>query len=103
MEPDCIILDEPTAMLDPIGRKEIMRTLNRLHGEDGKTVVLITHYMEEAVHADRVIVMSDGQIVLDDVPRNVFYRCRSRPRRNGLENQQSRAKNHITLNVINTS
>lgn len=93
MEPDCIILDEPTAMLDPIGRKEIMRTLNRLHGEDGKTVVLITHYMEEAVHADRVIVMSDGQIVLDDVPRNVFSQV-SRMRSLGLSVPQVTELSH---------
>lgn len=71
MRPRCIVMDEPTAMLDPSGRKEIMRTIKRLK-EEGVTVVLITHYMDEAVQADRVIVMHDGKVLLDDIPREVF-------------------------------
>ncbi len=71
MRPRCIVMDEPTAMLDPSGRKEIMRTIKRLQKE-GVTVVLITHYMDEAVQADRVIVMHDGKVLLDDTPKEVF-------------------------------
>ncbi|SEG07629.1 energy-coupling factor transport system ATP-binding protein [Caloramator fervidus] len=71
MKPSCIVLDEPTAMLDPSGRKEVMETIKRLNKE-GITIVLITHFMEEAVEADRVIVMSDGKVVLDGTPREVF-------------------------------
>ena len=72
MRPKCLILDEPTAMLDPKGRKEVMAALKRLNREFGITVVLITHYMDEAVQADRVIVMNAGHILLDDTPREVF-------------------------------
>ena len=72
MEPECIILDEPTAMLDPKGRDEVIRTIRKLNREKGMTVVLITHYMDEAVQADRAIVIDDGKIVLDDVPKKVF-------------------------------
>ena len=72
MHPKCLILDEPTAMLDPKGRREVMRTIHRLNREEGVTVVLITHYMDEAVDADRVIVMNDGKVLLDDTPRGVF-------------------------------
>ena len=72
MEPECIILDEPTAMLDPKGRDEVIRTIKKLNREKGMTVVLITHYMDEAVQADRVIVVDDGKIVLDDIPKKVF-------------------------------
>lgn len=72
MRPDCIVLDEPTAMLDPNGRKEVLKTIRRLNKEYGITIVLITHYMEEAAQADRVIVMDDGSIVMDDIPSNVF-------------------------------
>lgn len=72
MEPECLILDEPTAMLDPIGRKEIIETLQRLNKEKDITVVLITHYMEEAENADRVMVMNDGVIIADDVPKKIF-------------------------------
>ena len=72
MEPECIILDEPTAMLDPKGRDEVIRTIKKLNREKGMTVVLITHYMDEAVQADRAIVIDDGKIVLDDVPKKVF-------------------------------
>ena len=72
MRPRCIVMDEPTAMLDPQGRKEVMKTILRLNREEGITVVLITHFMDEAVQADRVLVMSEGSIVLDDAPREVF-------------------------------
>lgn len=73
MRPDCIVLDEPTAMLDPHGRREVLKTLHELNEEFGITVVLITHYMDEAATADRVIVMNDGGIILDDQPRKVFW------------------------------
>lgn len=72
MQTDCIVLDEPTAMLDPKGREEVMKSMLRLNKEMGKTVVLITHYMDEAVKADRVIVMNSGSVVLDGTPREVF-------------------------------
>ena len=72
MQPECLVLDEPTAMLDPKGRAEIISTLHRLNSEKGITVVLITHYMEEAENADRVIVMNDGEIIADDKPKVIF-------------------------------
>lgn len=72
MEPDCIILDEPTAMLDPAGRKEVIKTIKMLNKTKGITVVLITHYMEEATQADRVVVLDKGKALLDDVPKKVF-------------------------------
>ena len=71
MKPRCIIFDEPTAMLDPKGRKEIMAIIDELHRE-GITVVLITHFMEEAVRADRVMIMHEGKILLDGTPAEVF-------------------------------
>lgn len=71
MKPECIIFDEPTAMLDPMGRNEIMSIIEELNGE-GITVILITHFMEEAVRADRVIVMHDGEVFLDGTPGEVF-------------------------------
>ena len=72
MRPDCIILDEPTAMLDPSGRKDVIDTIKKLNREENITVVNITHFMEEAVTSDRVIVMEDGDIVLEGTPREVF-------------------------------
>jgi len=72
MRPDCLVLDEATAMLDPIGREQVMRTVRRLNREYGITVVQITHYMEEAAAADRVIVMTQGQIALEGTPKEVF-------------------------------
>ncbi len=72
MKPECIVLDEPTAMLDPRGRREVMKTVKRLNKEFGITVIFITHYMDEAAKADRVVVMDKGKIVLDDEPRKVF-------------------------------
>ena len=74
MRPECIVLDEPTAMLDPIGRREVLETVERLRREHGLTVVLITHHMDECVGADRLIVMSNGKIVLGGAPRAVFSR-----------------------------
>lgn len=76
MKPQCIILDEPTAMLDPNGRKEVIRTVRELNQSQGVTVLLITHYMEEATWADRIIVMDDGKIVMDGKPREIFSRVR---------------------------
>ena len=72
MRPDCIVLDEPTAMLDPSGRREVMNTIHMLNPESGITIVLITHYMEEAAQANRVVVMDDGKVVLDNTPKEVF-------------------------------
>lgn len=72
MKPDCIVLDEPTAMLDPKGRAEIISTIKKLNRENGITIVLITHFMEEAVDADRVIVMDSGKIVADSTPKDIF-------------------------------
>ena len=74
MTPECIVLDEPTAMLDPKGRRDVMDTLIKLNKERHMTVVHITHYMEEAVEADRVIVMDDGKMVMDGTPREIFSR-----------------------------
>lgn len=72
MRPQCIVLDEPTAMLDPNGRREVVKTVHELNRQEGITVVLITHYMEEVIHADRVIVMDDGRVVMDGTPREIF-------------------------------
>lgn len=72
MKPDCIVLDEPTAMLDPSGRREVIETIMRLNKEEGITIVLITHYMDEAVKADRVIIFDGGEIKLDGTPKQVF-------------------------------
>lgn len=72
MEPDCIVLDEPTAMLDPIGRHEVINTITKLNKEKNITIILITHFMEEAANADRVLVMNKGNIVADGTPSEVF-------------------------------
>lgn len=72
MRPDCIVLDEPTAMLDPKGRAEVLKTIRKLNKDFGITIVLITHYMDEAAKADRIVVMDSGKIILDDVPTKVF-------------------------------
>lgn len=72
LRPDCIVLDEPTAMLDPSGRKEVIDTLLKLNKEYGLTIVLITHYMEEAILSDRVVVLDNGQILLNDIPKKIF-------------------------------
>lgn len=72
MKPDCIVLDEPTAMLDPVGRKEVMETIERLNKEEGITIILITHYMDEAVRGDRVYVIDDGEVVMEGKPKEIF-------------------------------
>jgi len=74
MRPQCVVLDEPTAMLDPNGRKEVIRTVRELNRAEGVTVILITHYMEEVVSADKVIVMDGGRIVMQGTPREIFSR-----------------------------
>lgn len=74
MRPQCIVLDEPTAMLDPIGRAEVMKTIRELNRSSGVTVVLITHHMDEAAQADRLVVMAKGRVVADGTPRKVFQR-----------------------------
>ena len=74
MRPQCIVLDEPTAMLDPNGRREVGKAVHELNRQEGITVVLITHYMEEVINADRVIVMDDGRVVMDGTPREIFSR-----------------------------
>ncbi len=76
MHPDCLILDEPTAMLDPQGRREVLDTVCRLNKEQGMTIILITHYMEEAALAHRVVVMDEGVVVMDGTPREVFAQSR---------------------------
>ena len=90
MHPACILLDEPTAMLDPKGRQEVLDTVCRLNRERGMTVVLITHYMEEAALADRVVVMEEGQVLVDGTPRLVFAQVDSL-RRLGLDVPQPTA------------
>ncbi len=72
MRPKCIVLDEPTAMLDPVGRSKVMKTIKKLNEEFGITIILITHYMEEAAQCGRVIVMDKGQVLMDDCPKEVF-------------------------------
>ncbi|NLF00835.1 MAG: energy-coupling factor transporter ATPase, partial [Anaerolineales bacterium] len=72
--PACIVFDEPTSMLDPAGRRQILATIHRLNREEGLTVILITHAMDEAVAADRVLVMHAGRVVMDDTPAAVFAR-----------------------------
>ena len=76
MKPECIVLDEPTAMLDPSGRDDVINTVHRLNREEGITVLLITHNMDEAVDADRVIVMDDGNIKMDGTPEEIFARAK---------------------------
>lgn len=84
MKPDCIIFDESTAMLDPMGRREVVNTMEKLNREEGKTIITITHYMDEAVRADRVIVIDDGRIILDGKPSEIFARA-DRIRECGLD------------------
>lgn len=72
MEPECIVLDEPTAMLDPNGRIEVIETIRELNREKKMTVILITHYMDEVVHADKVYVMDDGKVVMEGTPKEIF-------------------------------
>jgi len=72
MQPECIVLDEPTAMLDPVGRKEVLEAVHALNREKGVTIILITHYMEEVVEADHVYVMDAGKVVMQGTPRSIF-------------------------------
>ncbi len=72
MRPECIVLDEPTAMLDPIGRREVLKTVRKLNREYGITIVMITHFMDEAAKADRVIVIDNGRVLADNVPKKIF-------------------------------
>ena len=72
MEPKIVVLDEPTAMLDPVGRREVMNAIERLNRERKITVVLITHHMDEATRADRVLVLKDGRVMMDGTPREIF-------------------------------
>ncbi|MBR3231945.1 MAG: ATP-binding cassette domain-containing protein, partial [Lachnospiraceae bacterium] len=74
MRPECIILDEPTAMLDPDGRRDVIETVRDLNEKEGVTAILITHYMEEVIFADRVIVMDGGRVVMQGTPREIFSR-----------------------------
>lgn len=90
MQTDCIVLDEPTAMLDPNGRKEVLSTVLRLNRERGMTVLMITHFMDEAVQANRVVVVDDGKIVMDGTPREVFTQTQSL-KRCGLDVPQATA------------
>ena len=76
MKPECIVLDEPTAMLDPSGRKEVIDTIKKLNKEEKITIVLITHYMDEAVNAYRVYVMEDGEIMIEGTPKQVFSKVK---------------------------
>lgn len=75
MQPDCLVLDEPTAMLDPKGRAEVIDAIDKLNKELGMTIVLITHFMNEAEKADRVVVMNEGEIVMDGTPKEIFSKC----------------------------
>ena len=72
MHPKCIVLDEPTAMLDPSGRKEVIRAVRGMNQVEGVTLILITHYMEEIIHADKVFVMDEGKIAMQGTPREIF-------------------------------
>ncbi len=94
MQTDCIVLDEPTAMLDPMGRHEVIKTIQRLNKELGITIVLVTHFMDEAVKADRVIVMDSGKIIADGTPRKVFSKIDSL-RAHSLDAPQSTELCHI--------
>ncbi|MBR6784744.1 MAG: energy-coupling factor transporter ATPase [Clostridia bacterium] len=88
MQTECIVLDEPTAMLDPMGRQEVMQTVHRMNKEMGITIVLITHFMDEAVKADRVVVMDGGRIVMQGKPREIFSQVEEL-RSHGLDVPQS--------------
>ncbi len=94
MQTECIVLDEPTAMLDPMGREEVMKAIHRLNKEMGITIVLITHFMDEAVQADRVVVMDGGKIVMQGTPKEVFSQV-ERVRSYGLDVPQSTELCHI--------
>lgn len=84
MRPSCIVFDEPTAMLDPSGRKEVIRTIKDINKNQGITIMLITHYMEEAVEADRIVVMDEGKIIMEGLPKEIFSRV-SEMKKAGLD------------------
>ena len=88
MKPEVLVMDEPTAMLDPSGRREVLRTAKMLNRDEGMTVVLITHYMDEAVQADRTVVIDNGRIALQGTPREVFPQV-ERLKELGLDTPQS--------------
>ncbi|MGN0573064.1 MAG: energy-coupling factor transporter ATPase [Acutalibacteraceae bacterium] len=94
MQTECIVLDEPTAMLDPKGREEVMQTVKRLNSELGITIVLVTHFMDEAVQADRVIVVDSGRLVMDGKPKEVFSKV-EKLRSYGLDVPQSTELCHV--------
>jgi energy-coupling factor transport system ATP-binding protein len=107
MKPECIILDEPTAMLDPVGRKEVMDTILKLNKEEGITIVHITHFMDEAVNADRVVVMEEGNIVLEGSPKEVFSQVDALkklgldvPQVTELADQLKKEGIHIPTNIL---
>ncbi|QZY54596.1 energy-coupling factor transporter ATPase [Crassaminicella profunda] len=107
MKPECIILDEPTAMLDPVGRKEVMDTILKLNKEEGITIVHITHFMDEAVNADRVVVMEEGNIVLEGSPKEVFSQVDTLkklgldvPQVTELADQLKKEGIHIPTNIL---
>ena len=84
MRPSCIVFDEPTAMLDPSGRKEVIRTIKDINKNQSITIMLITHYMEEAVEADRIVVMDEGKIIMEGLPKEIFSRV-SEMKKAGLD------------------
>ena len=94
MQTECIVLDEPTAMLDPVGREEVMKTVHRMNKEMGITVILVTHFMDEAVKADRVVVMDSGKIVMQGKPEEIFSQV-EKLRAYGLDVPQSTELCHV--------
>lgn len=94
MKPDVLVMDEPTAMLDPIGRQEIMQTVKKLNREEGMTVVMITHFMEEAAQADRVVVMDHGKTIMEGTPKEVFCRVEEL-KKIGLDVPQATELSHL--------
>ena len=100
MRPQCIILDEPTAMLDPNGRKDVIRTVHELNKKEGITVLLITHYMEEAIDADRVIVMDDGKVIMDGIPKEIFSRVKDVPQATELAFELKEAGMPLTEGIL---
>lgn len=98
MQPQYIILDEPTAMLDPMGRREVISTIKKLNREKNMTVILITHYMDEAAQADRIVVMNKGKVVMDDVPKRVF-RNAEKLKELGLDVPQVTLLTHNLINM----
>ena len=94
MEPQCIVLDEPTAMLDPVGRKEVIETLHALNKEKNITIILITHHMNEVIGADKVFVMDDGKLIMEGTPREIFSKV-DKIKKIGLEVPQVTELGHL--------